>query len=177
MHGQQWGAFAVVEIVKIHGLKELEQRLKALPDEITKKGAGGPLLLALRRMGAKIQKDAKSRVAVDTGTLRDNIITTRLPRRKRKQGEDGVQVTVRAKAKKYADNARNRRLGRVGGEYNTYGPLFYARFLEFGTSKMAARPFLTPAFEAAKRELPGMFQKELARAIDDAVKKLAKRSS
>lgn len=167
----------MAEVVQVHGLKELGQKLKALPDEITKKGAGGPLLLALRRMGVKIQKDAQSRVAVDTGTLKDNIITSRLPRRKRAQGQEGVEVTVRAKAKKYVDNKRNRKLGRVGGEYNTYGPLFYARFLEFGTSRMTAKPFLTPAFEAAKPELPGMFQKELTRAIDDAVKKLAKRSA
>lgn len=28
---------------------------------------------------------------------------------------------------------------------------FYGRFVEFGTSKMPARPFLRPAFDAAKR--------------------------
>lgn len=28
---------------------------------------------------------------------------------------------------------------------------FYARFVEFGTSKMPARPFLRPAFDAAQR--------------------------
>lgn len=30
---------------------------------------------------------------------------------------------------------------------------FYAIFLEFGTSKMAARPFLRPAYEKARTEL------------------------
>lgn len=165
----------MAETVRIDGLKEIGARLRALPDEITKKGSGGPLLLALRRMGAKIAKDAKSRVAVDTGTLRDNIITPRLPKKRRKDGEEGVEVTVRFKAKKYKDSARNRRLGRVGGEYNNNGPLFYARFLEFGTSRQQARPFLTSAFEAAKPELPQMFATEMTRAIDEAVKKLAKR--
>lgn len=167
----------MAETAQIHGLKELGQKLKALPDEITKKGGGGPLLLALRRMGAKVQKDAQARVPVDTGTLRDNIIVVRLKKSERKNGEEGVQVTIRAKAKKYADNARNRKAGKVGGEYKTYGPLFYARFLEFGTSKMTAKPFLTPAFEAQKGGMAEQFKTELTRAIDEAVKKLAKRNA
>ena len=164
------------EVVQIHGLKELGQKLNAITGQLTNKGGGGPLLLALRRMGAKIQKEAKSRVPVDTGTLKDNIIVTRIKKSDRVNGQEGVQVTVRAKAKKYVDNARNRKSGRVGGEYNSYGPLFYARFLEFGTSKYGATPFLTPAFESSKGELPGMFQRELTRAIDEAVTKLAKRT-
>ena len=165
----------MAEIVNIEGMDELRRKLLALPDEITNKGNGGPLGVALRRMGAKIQKDAKSRVGVDTGTLRDNIINSRLPKKRRNKGEEGYEVTVRYKAKKYKDNARNRKAGRVGGEYNNNGPLFYARFLEFGTVNMPAKPFLTPAFESAKPELPSIFQREMIRAIDDAVKKLAKR--
>jgi len=31
--------------------------------------------------------------------------------------------------------------------------VFYARFVEYGTKKMAARPFLRPAVNAVKREL------------------------
>jgi len=38
---------------------------------------------------------------------------------------------------------------------------FYGRFLEFGTSKMAARPFLRPAFEAKKQAA--------AAAVDDVI--------
>lgn len=165
----------MAEIVKVEGLQDIIARLDALPGELTAKGAGGPLLVTLRRMGAKIAKDAQSRVPVKTGTLRDNIIASRAPKKRRKNGEEAVEVTVRYKAKKYADNARNRRLGRVGGEYKNNGPLFYARFLEFGTSKMPAKPFMTAAFEANKGALPSMFAKEMSRAIDEAVKKLARR--
>jgi HK97 gp10 family phage protein len=164
----------MAETVQVHGLKELAAKLDAITGELTGKGGGGPLLVTLRRMGAKIAKDAKSRVPVKTGTLKDNIIASRAPKKRRKNGEEAVEVTVRYKAKKYADNARNRRLGRVGGEYKNNGPLFYAKFLEFGTSRMPARPFMTAAFEANKAELPGIFAKELSRAIDEAVKKLAR---
>lgn len=160
--------------VDIPGLRELGERLKALPKEIAGKN-GGPLLKALRRMGTVIQKDAKSRVAVKTGTLRDNIIVVRKRKDKLRPGEEGVDVTVRFKATAYKDNARNRRLGRVGGTYKNAGPLFYAKFLEFGTSRQPATPFLTPAFEAAKGTLPEMFRTALTKSIDEAVRKLAKK--
>jgi HK97 gp10 family phage protein len=162
--------------VKIDGLAEVMARMSALPQEI----AGGnksPLLVTLRRMGSRIAKDAQSRVPVDTGTLRDNIITSRLPKKRRAAGEEGVEVTVRYKAKGYKDNARNRRLGRVGGDYKNYGPLFYAKFLEFGTSKMQARPFMTAAFEANKGALPEIFKTEMSRAIEEAVQKLARKAA
>lgn len=166
----------MAETVKVEGLQDIIARLDALPGELTAKGAGGPLLVALRRLGSRIQKDAQSRVPVKTGTLRENIITTRLPKKRRKEGQEAVEVTVRYKVKKkYVDNARNRKLGRVGGEYRTRGPLEYARFLEFGTSKMRARPFLTTAFEANKAQMPELFAKEMAKSIDEAVKKLARR--
>lgn len=164
----------MADLVKITGLRELGMKLRALPAEITKNG-GGPVMLTLRRMGARIQKDAKQRVPVRTGTLRDNIIVTR-KKKGLSAGQFAVDVTVRAKAQKYADNKTNRRLGRVGGSYKTYGPLFYARFLEFGTSKMTAKPFLTPAFEAAKPELPNIFKTEMTRAIDEAVQRLARKN-
>jgi HK97 gp10 family phage protein len=164
----------VAEYQKVAGLRELGERLMALPKEISGKN-GGPLLKTLRRMGAVIQKDAQSRVRVKTGTLRDNIIVTRKRKQELRPGEEGVEVTIRARAKKYADNKKNRASGRVGGQYKTYGPLFYARFLEFGTSHQPATPFLTPAFEAAKPRLPEMFKTEMARAIDEAVKKLARK--
>ena len=165
----------MAELVQVVGLKEIEAKLKALPDHIAGKG-GGPMLKALRRMGSRIAADAKRRVPVDTGTLKQNIITSRISAKDRRAtGQDGVEVTVRAKARKYKDSARNRKAGKVGGSYNDYGALYYARFLEFGTSKMSARPFLTPAFESVKPELPQMFVREMTRAIDEAVKKLASR--
>ena len=151
--------------VTVIGLKELNARLAALPAEISNK----PLKAALRKVGRVVQKTAKDKVRRKTGALADNIIVARI--RKLPKGEEAVQVTIRARAKKYKDNARNRRTGRVGGAYADVGPLFYARFLEFGTSKMQAYPFLRPAFEQNKSELPGMLRTELSVAIDRYVAK------
>src|SRR3990172_7607447 len=42
----------------------------------------------------------------------------------------------------------------------------YSKFLEYGTSKMAARPFLFPAFESLKPRI----LKQIAKALTDAVR-------
>ena len=160
----------MADFIQIRGLKEMGQRMLALPKNLQ----GPPIVNTLRTMGKIVQRDAKSRVPVDTGTLRENIIVSRIPPRRRGPTEEGVEVTVRYKATKYKDTAPNRKAGRVGGSYQDYGPLFYARFLEFGTSKMAARPFLRPAFEAAKGSFPQMFSEGFSRELDKVVNKLAR---
>lgn len=152
--------------VEVTGLKELQARLLALPKEIGDK----PLKAALRKVGRVVQASAKNRVRRRTGALADNIIVARM--RGLPKGEEAVQVTIRAKARKYKDTKANRRKGRVGGEYADVGPLFYARFLEFGTSQMRAYPFLRPAFEMHKAALPEIFRRELFLAIEAAVLKM-----
>lgn len=160
--------------VQIHGLRELGERLKALPGEIASKN-GGPLLAALRKMGREIQKDAQQLVPVDTGTLRENIIVTRDRDPQSLGMTEAVHVTVRYKARAYRDNKKNRKAKKVGEEYQDHGPLYYAKFLEFGTVRAAPHPFMRPAFEGAQARLPEMFQKELSAAIERAVQKMRRR--
>lgn len=161
--------------IQIHGLKEVGERLLALPKEISGKN-GGPLLKAIRKMGKVVQASAIAKVHKKSGTLAQNIIVTRERHPEKDGANEEIHVTVRYKATGYKDNAANRRKGRVGGTYKNYGPLFYARFLEFGTSKMPAYPFLRPAFEEAKARLGDIFRNELSAAIDAAVKKLSRMS-
>lgn len=47
------------------------------------------------------------------------------------------------------------------------GPAFRAHFLEFGTSKMSARPFMRPTFESNKRQI----QRIMADAIRKGIAK------
>ena len=153
--------------VYVSGLKELNVRLQALADTVGGKKAAQPVVHALRKAAKILQADAIARVHKKSGTLAANIITTR--KRNRQPGLETVNVTIRAKAKRYKDNTRNQRAGRSGGKYKDYGPLFYARFLEFGTSHQPAYPFLRPAFEAHKTELPEVVAADLRDGLDKAV--------
>lgn len=57
------------------------------------------------------------------------------------------------------------------GSTKADGPAFYARFVEFGTSKMAARPFMRPAFEKSASAAIDAVKAGLEKAIERAAKR------
>lgn len=57
------------------------------------------------------------------------------------------------------------------------GPLseaFYAKFLEAGTTKMSARPFMEPMFDAANPAMIARLREQLKKGIDRVVAKTKK---
>lgn len=52
---------------------------------------------------------------------------------------------------------------------------FYWRFLEFGTVKMAAKPFMRPAFDTTSREAAEVIKGKLAERIEIEAARLGKR--
>lgn len=164
----------MAEVVQVRGLRELEAQLLALGTEFGPKAAMSPVRRALGKAGKVVQASAIAKVKTHhkSGTLENNIIVTTY--RKPPEGQIGVKVTVRAKAKGYKSNSRNVRSGRIGLNYDHYGPLFYGSFLEFGTSHQPAYPYMRPAFEENKGMLPGLIRDELAKAIDATVKRMRK---
>ena len=47
---------------------------------------------------------------------------------------------------------------------------FYGRFVEFGTSKMAAKPFIRPAYDAARAKALQAVQERMAAEVKKAIK-------
>lgn len=158
--------------MSVQGLSQLDMKLKAIADEYGPKAAASPVRKALRNGGKKLQASAQQKVHVDTGTLKENIITT--VERRPQEGRIEMRVTVRAKAQGFKSTSRKVRKGLIGQLYQHYAPLWYARFLEFGTSRMPAYPFLRPAWDELKASLPESIRDELALAIDATVRKLGK---
>ncbi|WP_338433274.1 HK97-gp10 family putative phage morphogenesis protein [Clostridium tyrobutyricum] len=54
----------------------------------------------------------------------------------------------------------------VGVDKSDNSKIFYGKFLEFGTSKISARPFLQPAYEKNKEEI----QKTIAETLKEGLK-------
>lgn len=151
-------------LIKVNGLSELDRRLREFGPKIQRNG-----LRAANYVGAKVFLEAVKRTApVRTGTLKANIVTFR---RRGPQNQAKHSVGVKNARAKFGDTRTNRRLRRVGKTYYIHGPAFYARFLEFGSSKMRAQPFLRPAFVANVNQAIEAVRLRLAKAVELAAKK------
>lgn len=164
----------MAEAVRVAGLDGVLERLQALPAAIGAKG-GGPARAALAK-GARVFRDqAIANAPRDTGLLQESIVARRDSRPGMVGASEAYYVGVRRKARRYANTKRNRGKGRAGKTYFVDGTAFYWLFLEFGTEKMAARPFLRPAFESRKEDALNVIVTEMHAGIDRAVRKLGAR--
>lgn len=159
----------MAEFVKIEGLDLFARALKLLPQKV----AGKSLRRAVAAAGKVVRDEAKIKAPVLTGpvaeghpppgTLKRAIAFGR-SRRNSGAGREVFNVFVR--------QAKNGSVGQKGvkryGKFDAY----YARFVEFGTSKMAARPFLRPAFEAKKNDAAQAIGDTLAKELAAEVPKL-----
>lgn len=159
--------------LKVEGVAEIARRLRALPPELGSKG-GGPIRAALFAAMRLIRDDARLRAPRDSGNLVANIIGYRHRDPKRAGATERYDVGMRRGTRRYANNVRNRRKQRAGQKFRTAGAAYYGRFLELGTAKMDARPFLRPAFESNKEAAVEAFRARFLRAVEAAEKKLAR---
>lgn len=132
----------MAEAVKIKGLRELARKLKQMPVELR----GKTLNAALRKGAKEIASEAQRRVPVRDGVLQRSIVI-RKARVINPNNEASQTVSVRKNAK-------------------SGGNPYYASFVEFGTSKMPARPFMRPAFESRNGDALAVFKTELSKRIE-----------
>ena len=154
--------------VEVKGLRELNEALRLLPDRIAKNVLRG----ACGAGAAIIRKEAVARAPVYTGdvtkghpppgTLKRAIYMKQI-RERSGVTKQTFYVGVRS-GKKQRDKK-----GRTLDAY-------YWSWVEFGTAKMRARPFLRPAFEAAKNRAVERIKQYLAERIPREAEKLARRA-
>lgn len=144
--------------ISITGLSDLEKRLLDFPDKIARNILAG----AIRAGAVVIQKEAKNnapesaedhylgkgskRVLIKAGDLKRKGIKVRLAPRKSRTMPITYWVYVSKKN-------------------------WYWKFPEFGTVKMAAHPFMRPAFESKKAEAVERIKEYLAARIDKEASK------
>ena len=133
---------AISGSVELRGAKELNDILEQLPAALAK----GILRKAMREAARPILKRAKENCPVDSGELRRSL-------------------KIRAIKRNSA--------GRVGVVVSTdkgffKGDTFYGAFLEFGTSRMPARPYIRPAFDTEHANSIRIVGEEIAAGLNKA---------
>lgn len=177
----------MAEQVEIHGLKEVLDRIKSLPDELRKGPVRKATFAMARAMREAVKKNTPEasdeearRSGAVKGLLKQSISVFFI----RQTDPDTIRYSVgeRRIKRQYANTRRNRRMRRVGKKYTVAGAGFYAKFVEHGTQGgqrngkgiTPPRKFITKTFEAEKATMPGIFAAALAKDFDRIVKKLAK---
>ena len=151
-----------------------DDRLRNLPRALW--GRGQRLV---DRTAFAVEREAKLRAPVDTGFLRNSIYTVTTST---SGYDEALRVAERLEARRHAGQRRDR-AGRwvdVAGEMleETRGPGFlaaivavgaeYGVWVEYGTARQAAQPYLEPAIEAVRASWERGLAELFARAVGDA---------
>lgn len=145
------------------GLGELQADFERLA-----KAAGNKIVRDAVMAGARIARDkARAAAPVRTGKLKKNITATRL---KQSDTPGGATAGVRVKSPKGKKSKALKRPGKKGRTSATdWDALFYWKFLELGTSKMRAHPFIRPAWDGSLPQIEKAVSDKLAEGIDNAI--------
>ncbi|MCW8960201.1 MAG: HK97 gp10 family phage protein [Ignavibacteriaceae bacterium] len=143
----------MAESVKVEGLKELDRKIRELT-----KATGKNLLAPALRKAANVIRDQAIQNAPRDSTpdnihIKDALKVRRDPDPQAK-GSNEIMYVKPFKTKKL--------------------PVYYWRFVEFGTVKQKGQRFLTKAYDAKKREAVKVFMQSLGQAVIRETKKLSK---
>lgn len=146
--------------IDVQGLDALNAKLKSVTEDLRKKGGR----TALRKAAQLIRDDARksARLFDDPATpssIPENIIERWNGRLYKKRKDLGFRIGVKGGARPNNDPD------------NTA----HWRYIEFGTSKVTARPFMRPALADNIGNATTVFIKEYNKAIDRAIKRAAKK--
>lgn len=144
--------------VEFQGVREIAAAMRELPRRLDSNLLNGGLIIGARLVRDEAQLLAPELSGNDErwtrGALRRAIAATRV------KPSDGfaaeVIVRVRKISRRQLAKFKRRQAARKssGKSYRRIDPrdAFYWTFIEFGTAKMAASPFLRPAFESRKEQ-------------------------
>ncbi|SAK63582.1 hypothetical protein AWB80_02885 [Caballeronia pedi] len=151
----------MMSISAVKGLKELDEFLATLPEEVQKS-----MLTSSLRVAAKpILDQAMLNVLMNFGghPRSSGVLFSHITRGKVKRTGYAARIDVKLKRRSKSPGKVN---ARINGVRKPYGDdPFYGRFLEFGTSKMEAKPWLRPAAIAKQDDAGRGLNVELQRRM------------
>lgn len=137
--------------VKIEGLREAERALKDLGPDVARR----VLRTAVKKGAEPMLHAARSKAPFDEGLLVSTIkVRTGVNRRR---GSAAAKVTTK------------------DGDYK--GESFYGSFIEYGTDKMPAQPYLRPAFDENKERSVIIIKAEIAAGVIREAKKAERKAA
>lgn len=175
---------------EIEGLDDLLSKMDGLVHDVKFKGGR----FALRRAAQVLQRQAIANAErlndpETTEEIAKNIVVRWSGRRFRRTGNlmfrVGILGGARSSSKSAVKSERRRRragikslkeLGEIEGKgkSNPGGDTYYWRFLELGTAKSAAQPFMRPVPDQAGQKAVSEFIAQYDKALDRAIKRQAK---
>lgn len=149
----------MAEEIKIHGMQELRRAMRALPRKVAKK----ELNKALQPGAVLIREAAKGR-APSSG----DDFTRKLRGKTWSKDVFNLKdsIAIRTEKKKYLENAAKKRIGVLSNTRDPNDGAWYWRFVEFGTSKQQAQPFLVPAFEELKYIVDALIKRAMLKGVE-----------
>ncbi len=147
--------------------QDIQKKLSALPTVIQQRVVVG----ATRASAKVIADEAKQRVPVRSGLLKSTISIAKAKKKDTKDGHVKFYVIPKTKTTQKVNLISS--LGDIT-KLKFKRVAYYAHFVEFGTVKMEAQPFLRPAFENSKTKSVQAFQNYARKRIPKEIKKLAK---
>lgn len=163
----------------LDGVEELTATLRGVTEDTRRRGGR----FALRKAAQVIRDQAKSNAERlddpdSPQNISLNIVERWSGRYYRRTGDLMFRVGVLGGARQYATTRENVRRGRAGQFYSTGGDTgnpggdtFYWRFLEFGTERAAAKPFMRPAIDQAGQQAVNTFISEYQKSLDRAIRR------
>lgn len=152
--------------MEIKGLAELEQALEELPEKVAKKG----LRAGLQEGAAPIEAGMVAGAPKDSGFMSEHFNTKLKIARDGLSGSAFIGPQGNIDYPAYTSGAYNI-IRTARGRVKKVGSIAVAtvvRFFEFGTSKMAKKPFMTQAFETLKDTALGAIIARLTQAVAEA---------
>lgn len=165
--------------VSVSGLRELELALAQLP----KATARNVLKRTLEKAAQPTVDEAKRLVPVNTGRLRDSIVSSF--KVKNKVGNAEYAAAMRAGLGKEAAGAALRQARKAAKGLGSFAEIYvgpargkgvipYAHIVEFGSVKDSPQPFMRPAWDVTKQDALRIIRAELGNEIIKTARRLGR---
>lgn len=164
--------------VEIKGLSELVAALRELPKAVEQKVLRQSMVPGAQLIRQTAKDIHRSKVGFWTSGLTEKAIRIGFNKKESTQGKAVYHIFVSMNVRgprRYRGSTRFMGISFKNAKVsNVNWPPFWWRYLEFGTSKMAARPFMRPAFDVSSQQALSVITNKLDSGIQKEAARLGK---